>query len=118
MVIFFPYQVGGMVSRRGHYLIDDHDFYMKWIPGEEKKEISHPDYPLVEEGVPEYIIGEHVLGRCFPFKGLVQIKRGLDGHVKDRVKKHELTHYEHPEWSEWEVRKRTGTEKPPEDWYL
>lgn len=75
------------------------------------------EYPVIEY-VPDYILGENVLGRCFPSKGLVQLKRDIHGHVKDRVKDHEIAHYNHPEWSEFEVRARTNTLKPPEDWYL
>jgi len=102
----------------GNYLIDEcgADTHIDFTYFDMKDNQIHIEYPIIEY-VPDYILGHGVLGRCFPSKGLVQIKRTLKGHVKNRVKDHELAHFEHPEWTEWEVRKRTNTEKPPSEWY-
>ncbi len=106
-----------MLAKKGHYLIDVFDFVSceKQMEEYEKPVLmaDYIDYPVIEY-VPDYILGEGVLGRCFPSKGLVQIDRKLHGSARDKVKEHEITHYRHPEWSEWEVRRRTGTERPDE----
>lgn len=106
-----------MQSRRGHYIIDDFSSDMVQPLEDRKEPVFYYDRPFIEDNVPDYFIGEDVLGRCFTLKGHVQLRRGLEGHVKERVLEHELAHYDHPEWSEWEVRRRTGTLKPPSEWY-
>ena len=86
--------------QNGNYIIDNQglDEYFSFNYFDKKDEIFHLEYPVIEY-VPDYILGLDVLGRCFPSRGLVQIKRTLQGHVKERVKDHELTHFEHPDWT-------------------
>lgn len=68
------------------------------------------DYPKIKvEYVSEYILGSHVLGRAFPSKRLIQILYNLYGTLKEKVKKHEMLHVEHPDWSEYKVREASDT---------
>jgi len=107
-----------MLARMGHYIMDTFELSQPTIDNGNATPIrDYVEYPVIEYA-PDYILGEGVLGRCFPSRGLIQLKRDVHGHVRDRVKDHELAHYNHPEWSEFEVRAKTNTLKPPEDWYL
>ena len=62
---------------------------------------------IIIRKVPRYQLGYHVLGRAFPYLGIVEIAADLYGQDFDEVKTHELMHMKHPQASELEVRRMT-----------
>lgn len=70
-------------------------------------------YPGIEiERVAAHMLGYGVLGRCFPYSGLIQIRSDLYGDEFAEVLTHELTHLQNPHWGELEVRMATRMKLP------
>lgn len=70
-------------------------------------------YPGIEiQRVPSGTLGYGVLGRCFPYAGLIQIRQDLYGDDFFEVLTHELTHMQHPHLGETEVRGATRMKLP------
>ncbi|MBI4173797.1 MAG: hypothetical protein HY519_03705 [Candidatus Aenigmarchaeota archaeon] len=62
--------------------------------------------------VPRHRLGSHVLGRCFPAYGLIEIANDLLGNDFEEVLAHELMHLRHPEKPEYEIRQLTRMALP------
>ena len=62
-------------------------------------------YPGFEiRRVPAHALGYGVLGRCFPYSSIIEIRNDLYGDEFNEVLTHELTHMANPHWSELDVR--------------
>lgn len=83
---------------------------------EEKEEETKQQFPvqtnsspyygnIVIKKVPKYVLGYHVLGRAFPYLGLIEIAADLYGQEFEEVKTHEILHIKHPQASEMEIRR-------------
>ena len=65
-------------------------------------------YPGIEiKRVPASHLGYGILGRCFPYAGLIEIRSDLYGEDFTEVLTHELTHMHNPHLGELEVRMAT-----------
>lgn len=62
--------------------------------------------------VPEYVIGQGVLGVAFPGSNYIMILDSLHGTDFEEVKKHEVNHILFPNLTEYEIRRRTKAEFP------
>lgn len=70
-------------------------------------------YPGFEiRRVPAHSLGYGVLGRCFPYSGIIEIRNDLYGDEFNEVLTHELTHMANPQWSELDVRIATRNKLP------
>ena len=70
-------------------------------------------YPGIDiKKVPAGQLGYGILGRCFPYSGLIEIRSDLYGEDFREVLMHELTHMQHPNWSEMDVRVATRMRLP------
>lgn len=70
-------------------------------------------YPGFEiRRVPAHSLGYGVLGRCFPYSGIIEIRNDLYGDEFSEVLTHELTHMANPQWSELDVRIATRNKLP------
>ncbi|MBI2675242.1 MAG: hypothetical protein HYX24_02195 [Candidatus Aenigmarchaeota archaeon] len=88
---------------------------------QEKKAINYNYYvPLLQMAymgvvirrVPRWHLGYGVLGRAFPFYGLVEIAQDLYGKDFEEVKTHELMHIKYPDRPENEIRQMTKVALP------
>ncbi len=61
-----------------------------------------PSIPV--ERMPQHILGNGVLGRCYPALGVIQIRDDLYGRDFEEVDVHELKHAISPHMSEYQVR--------------
>ncbi|MBL7160911.1 MAG: hypothetical protein ISS93_03630 [Candidatus Aenigmarchaeota archaeon] len=69
---------------------------------------SLPMYPGIEiHRVPAGQLGYGILGRCFPYSGLIEIRSDLYGDDFQEVLTHELTHLQNPQMGEMDVRAAT-----------
>ena len=57
-------------------------------------------------------LGYGVLGRAFPYRGLIEVASDLYGNDFEEVKMHEILHMQHPEKSEMEIRMMTRMALP------
>ena len=62
--------------------------------------------------VPQYGLGEGVLGRTWTNKGIVEILYGLYGNDFDEVLMHEILHNIYPDDPEWMIRQKTRDRMP------
>ena len=70
-------------------------------------------YPGIEvRRVPAHQLGYGVLGRCFPYSGIIEIRQDLYGDEFSEVLTHELTHMANPHWGELDVRMATRMKLP------
>lgn len=62
-------------------------------------------YPGVEiRKVPRHVLGYNIMGRAFPYMGLIEIASDLYGNDFEEVKTHEILHIQNPGMSEENVR--------------
>ncbi|MBN1385658.1 hypothetical protein JW968_01630 [Candidatus Woesearchaeota archaeon] len=64
------------------------------------------------EKVPQYVLGQGVLGRAFTGLGVIQIDERLHGEAFYEVLTHEMEHIMYPHLSEGEIRLRTRYKLP------
>lgn len=90
----------------GHYPITDNPstFYSLETP---KEAVLLAPGNWVISRVPKEVLGEGVLGRCWPNTGIIEILNTLTGADYEEVQQHEFNHLLHPEESESQVRYRT-----------
>ncbi|MBI4021531.1 MAG: hypothetical protein HY369_04765 [Candidatus Aenigmarchaeota archaeon] len=70
-------------------------------------------YPGIEiRRVAGHELGYGILGRCFPYSGLIEIRSDLYGEEFAEVLTHELTHMASPQLSELDVRVATRMKLP------
>jgi predicted DNA binding protein len=62
--------------------------------------------------VPEYVIGQGVLGVAFPGLNYIMVLDSLHGTDFEEVKKHEVNHILFPNLTEYEIMRRTKAEFP------
>jgi len=74
---------------------------------------KRPDYfGWVIRRVPRQQLGYGVLGRAFPYFGLIEVASDLYGNDFEEVKTHEILHMTHPEKSEHDIRMLTKMSLP------
>ncbi len=70
-------------------------------------------YPGIEvKKVPAGQIGYGILGRCFPYSGVIEIRSDLYGDDFAEVLTHEIIHMQNPHMGEHEVRMATRMKLP------
>jgi hypothetical protein len=62
---------------------------------------------VVIRKVPRYALGYRVLGRAFPYAGIIEIAADLYGQEFEEVKTHEMLHIKYPRASELSIRSMT-----------
>ena len=62
---------------------------------------------IIVEVVPQYVLGDNVLGRAFVYQNRIQILNTLSGNDYHEVLTHEMFHIKHPEMSETNIRLMT-----------
>jgi len=121
-------------SRKGYSILPSLNFEEKILgvdeekpeegnDSEEQEDETNPYLPVYQPQKPDYFgwiirkvprqqLGYGILGRAFPYMGLIEIAADLYGNDFEEVRTHEILHMQHPEKSEFDIRLLTKMSIP------